>query len=116
MKVKKESQDLSLPGPPIVLQDVIIFSLLFEQDKLYVQPWLLLNYICFCSQGMSIEDIKKAFPIPMGPPGAAVSVSLIALWIQTSLSNNQHKKAGFSCIYITLTFSSYVCVCMFLCL
>ncbi|XP_043093461.1 collagen alpha-1(VII) chain isoform X2 [Puntigrus tetrazona] len=37
---KGEPGSPGLPGPPIVLQD-----------------------------GMSIEDIKKAFPIPMGPPG-----------------------------------------------
>ncbi|KAK7130018.1 hypothetical protein R3I93_019606 [Phoxinus phoxinus] len=39
---KGEQGSPGLPGPPIVLQE-----------------------------GMSIEDIKKAFPIPMGPPGAA---------------------------------------------
>ncbi|XP_026092718.1 collagen alpha-1(VII) chain-like isoform X1 [Carassius auratus] len=38
---KGEPGSPGLPGPPIVLKD-----------------------------GMSIEDIKKAFPIPMGPPGA----------------------------------------------
>lgn len=36
-------------------------------------------YTPICSQGATVNDLREAFPIPMGPPGATVSQTIPAI-------------------------------------
>lgn len=70
---KGEPGPPGLPGKQVLVTPEVNYGHFLENDQENHSRTILTLILFKLMQGATLDDIRQAFPIPMGPPGATVS-------------------------------------------